>query len=65
MPAKSMQQPGKNDDTFDSLLINSPGHPASVQSGDWKSSQSHVNTMIGGQLYIFLSQFEVISISVF
>lgn len=35
--------------TFGSLLINSPGHRASVQSEDRKSSQSHLRTTIGGQ----------------
>lgn len=52
-------------DTFGSWLINSPERRASVQRGDWKSSESLISTMIGGQLYILLSPFEIISISVF
>ena len=57
--------PAQMTDTFDFLLINSPEHLASVQRGDWKSSESHLSTMIGGQLYMLLPLFEIISISVF
>lgn len=60
-----MRYPGRMTKTFGSLLIIFPGHPESVQSGDWKSSQSHLSTMIGIQLYILLSQFEIASILVF